>query len=390
MRDKAPDAWDKQVERLLASPHYGERWGRLWLDAARYADSDGFEKDKPRTVWFYRDWVVGAFNQDMPYDRFVIEQLAGDLLPHPTESQLVATGFLRNSMINEEGGVDPEQFRMEAMFDRMDAVGKSVLGLTIQCAQCHNHKFDPLKQEEYYGLFAFLNSSNEGSRAVYTPAEEMKRGEIFRKIREIEADLQEKSPDWADRLAAWEKTTRNDQPEWTVVRPAVDDISTGGCKYLPLEDGSFLAQSYAPTKHRVQMSVKTDLQERHGVPPRAPERPEPAAGGTRPLHLGHGRAHRVRSGRGARERAGQVHPREDRDRHRRREPEGSGPRGHLRRQIRAPTRYRAHRLRHRWKGRNGLGHRRGPGAAQPAPQGGVRGRGATSRVTREARSSIST
>ncbi|HVQ31819.1 MAG TPA: DUF1549 domain-containing protein, partial [Vicinamibacteria bacterium] len=149
--DRSPDAWTKQVERLLASPHYGERWGRLWLDAARYADSDGFEKDKPRSVWFYRDWVVNAFNQDMPYDRFVIEQIAGDLLPHPTESQLVATGFLRNSMINEEGGVDPEQFRMEAMFDRMDAVGKSVLGLTIQCAQCHNHKFDPLKQEEYYG-----------------------------------------------------------------------------------------------------------------------------------------------------------------------------------------------------------------------------------------------
>lgn len=258
-RDKAQDAWDKQVERLLASPHYGERWGRLWLDAARYADSDGFEKDKPRTVWFYRDWVVGAFNQDMPYDRFVIEQLAGDLLPQPTDSQLVATGFLRNSMINEEGGVDPEQFRMEAMFDRMDAMGKSVLGLTIQCAQCHNHKFDPLKQEEYYGLFAFLNSSNEGSRAVYTPTEEMKRGEIFRKIREIEADLQRKSPDWADRMAAWETRTRDDQPEWTIVRPAVDDISTGGCKYLPLEDGSFLAQSYAPTKHRVQMSVKTEL-----------------------------------------------------------------------------------------------------------------------------------
>lgn len=258
VKDRSPDAWEKQVDRLLASPHYGERWGRLWLDAARYADSDGFEKDKPRTVWFYRDWVVNAFNHDLPYDRFVIEQIAGDLLPNPTQDQLVATGFLRNSMINEEGGVHPEQFRMEAMFDRMDAVGKSVLGLTIQCAQCHNHKFDPLKQEEYYGLFAFLNSSNEGSRAVYTPDEEMKRAEIFREIREIEAGLQHSNPGWAERMAAWEEKTRKDQPEWTVVRPAVDDISTGGCKYLPLEDGSFLAQSYAPTKHRVQMSVKVD------------------------------------------------------------------------------------------------------------------------------------
>ena len=133
---KASGLW-RQVERLLASPHYGERWGRVWLDAARYADSDGFEKDKPRFVWMYRDWVINAFNDDMPYNEFIIDQIAGDLLPNPTQDQVVATGFLRNSMINEEGGIDPEQFRMEAMFDRMDAIGKGVLGLTIQCAQCH-------------------------------------------------------------------------------------------------------------------------------------------------------------------------------------------------------------------------------------------------------------
>src|SRR5262245_9049914 len=150
LRDKSPNAYEKQVERLLASPHYGERWGRHWLDAARYADSDGFEKDKQRSVWFYRDWVINSLNADMPYDRFIIGQIAGDLLspksdPKGAQDQIVATGFLRNSMINEEGGVDPEQFRMEAMFDRMDAIGKGILGLTIQCAQCHNHKFDPLK-----------------------------------------------------------------------------------------------------------------------------------------------------------------------------------------------------------------------------------------------------
>ena len=161
LADKSADAWQKQVERLLASPHYGERWGRQWLDAARYADSDGFEKDKPRFIWNYRDWVINAFNRDLPYDQFVIEQIAGDQLPNPTQDQIVATGFLRNSMLNEEGGVDPEQFRMDAMFDRMDAIGKSVLGLTIQCAQCHNHKFDPLTQEEYYKLFAFLNNDHE-------------------------------------------------------------------------------------------------------------------------------------------------------------------------------------------------------------------------------------
>jgi mono/diheme cytochrome c family protein len=258
LNDKSPNAYEKQVERLLASPHYGERWGRHWLDAARYADSDGFEKDKQRLVWFYRDWVINAFNADKPYDQFVIEQIAGDLLPNATQDQIVATGFLRNSMINEEGGVDPEQFRTEAMFDRMDAIGKSILGLTIQCAQCHNHKFDPLKQEEYYRMFAFLNNSYEGSVHVYTPEEQMRRANIFSRIREIEAALRERTPDWRKRLAEWETKVAKDQPEWIVVKPVVDDISTGGQKYLPMKDGSFLAQGYAPTKHRVKMSAPVD------------------------------------------------------------------------------------------------------------------------------------
>ncbi len=258
LNDRSPNAYEKQVERLLASPHYGERWGRHWLDAARYADSDGFEKDKQRSVWFYRDWVINALNADKPYDQFIIEQIAGDLLPERTQDQIVATGFLRNSMINEEGGVDPEQFRMEAMFDRMDAIGKSVLGLTIQCAQCHNHKFDPLKQEEYYRMFAFLNNSYEGSVAVYTPEEQMKRANVFNRIREIEAALQERTPDWRKRMAEWEAKIAKDQPEWIIVKPVVEDISTGGQKYLPMPDGSFLAQSYAPTKHRVKLSVKVE------------------------------------------------------------------------------------------------------------------------------------
>jgi hypothetical protein len=260
LADKSEDAYEKVVDRLLASPHYGERWGRHWLDAARYADSDGFEKDKSRQVWFYRDWVINALNRDLPYDQFIIEQLAGDLLPSATQDQKVATGFLRNSMINEEGGVDPEQFRMEAMFDRMDAIGKSILGLTIQCAQCHNHKFDPLTQAEYYKMFAFLNNDHEANIAVYTPEEQMRRADIFRQIHAIENELRHRHPDWRQRMHAWEDTVKSNQPKWTVVRPEVDEESTGGEKFLPHADGSFLAQGYAPTKHTVRMKVKIDVQ----------------------------------------------------------------------------------------------------------------------------------
>ncbi|HXG47955.1 MAG TPA: DUF1549 domain-containing protein, partial [Methylomirabilota bacterium] len=153
LSDPAPDAYEKLVERFLASPHYGERWGRHWLDVARYADSNGYEKDAYRSIWPYRDYVINAFNRDLPFDQFTVEQLAGDLLPRPTLEQRVATGFLRNSMLNQEGGIEPEQFRIDAMIDRLDAIGKGWLGLTLACAQCHNHKYDPISMRDYYGVF---------------------------------------------------------------------------------------------------------------------------------------------------------------------------------------------------------------------------------------------
>ena len=258
--DSEEDAYERQIDRLLDSPHYGERWGRHWLDAARYADSDGFEKDKPRFVWFYRDWVVKAFNRDLPYDQFIIEQIAGDLLPNPTQDQLVATGFLRNSMINEEGGTDPEQFRMEAMFDRMDAIGKAVLGVTVQCSQCHDHKYDPFTQEEYYRLFAFLNNSHEGALAVHSDEETRRIDEIIRRIRVLEDRLKAGAPDWRERMEAWIEKVRGGQPEWVVLRPKPIDISTGGARYLPMEDGSFLAQGFAPPQSRPRFVVETGLE----------------------------------------------------------------------------------------------------------------------------------
>jgi mono/diheme cytochrome c family protein len=161
LSDTSPDAYEKVVDRLLASPHYGERWGRHWLDLARYADSDGYSIDAPRPIWKYRDWVIQALNRDQPFDQFVIEQIAGDLLPNPTVDQLIATGFHRNTPSNFEGGIDFEQYRVEAVADRVATTGAVFLGLTIGCARCHDHKYDPITQREFYQLFAFYNNTDE-------------------------------------------------------------------------------------------------------------------------------------------------------------------------------------------------------------------------------------
>jgi hypothetical protein len=163
LADDSADAYEKAVDRLLASPHYGERWGRHWLDLARYADSDGYSIDAPRPIWKYRDWVIHALNQDMPFNEFVIEQIAGDLLPHPTTDQLIATGFHRNTPSNFEGGIDLEQYRVEAVADRTATTGSVFLGLTIGCARCHNHKYDPISQREFYQIYAFYNNTTEVS-----------------------------------------------------------------------------------------------------------------------------------------------------------------------------------------------------------------------------------
>jgi hypothetical protein len=154
------------VNQLLDSPHYGERWGRWWLDQARYADSNGYSIDAPRQIWKFRDWVVASLNEDMPFDQFTIDQIAGDLLPNATIEQRVATGFHRNTQINQEGGIDKEQFRIDSIFDRVLTTGSVWLGLSIGCAQCHDHKFDPISQAEYYRLFAFLNNQDEPTLTV--------------------------------------------------------------------------------------------------------------------------------------------------------------------------------------------------------------------------------
>jgi len=172
LADNRPDAYERVVDELLRSPHCGERWAAPWLDAVRYADSDGYEKDWERPhAWRYREWVINALNENMPFDRFTIEQLAGDLLPGAAAEQQAATGFYRNTLKNREGGVDLEQFRFEETIDRANTIGQVWLGLTVGCAQCHDHKYDPISQKEYYQLFAFVNSLEEVNIPAPMPGE---------------------------------------------------------------------------------------------------------------------------------------------------------------------------------------------------------------------------
>ncbi|MGH9631892.1 MAG: PSD1 and planctomycete cytochrome C domain-containing protein [Bryobacteraceae bacterium] len=220
LADTRPDAYERVVDRLLASPHYGERWGRHWLDLARYADSNGYNIDGPREIWKYRDWVIQALNRDLPFDRFVIEQLAGDLLPNPTTDQLIATGFHRNTALNLEGGIDFEQYRVEAVVDRVDTTGSAFLGLTLGCARCHDHKYDPISQREFYQIYSFFNNVDEMTNGrdreyAHQPVLEMptpeqaKRRSAFRtqiELLEDELNEYERAQGLVEKRRQWERT----------------------------------------------------------------------------------------------------------------------------------------------------------------------------------------
>ncbi|MEO6808857.1 MAG: PSD1 and planctomycete cytochrome C domain-containing protein [Isosphaeraceae bacterium] len=205
LADDRPDAYERLVDRLLASPHYGERWARPWLDMARYADSNGYSIDAPRQIWKYRDWVINALNRDQPFDQFTIDQLAGDLVPNATIDQKIATGFHRNTPINQEGGIDVEQFRMESVLDRVNTTGSVFLGLTVGCTQCHDHKYDPISQKEYYQFFAFFNNVDEPDLPVATDEEVAKRDEVEAKAAAYLKDLRETKPALLKQMVAWEK-----------------------------------------------------------------------------------------------------------------------------------------------------------------------------------------
>lgn len=188
-RDTSPDAYEKLVDRLLASPHYGERWARKWLDLARYADTNGYEKDRPRVIWPFRDWVIEALNTDKPFDQFTVEQIAGDMLPNATPEQVIATGFHRNTMLNEEGGIDPLEFRFNAITDRVATTAKTWLGLTVQCAQCHTHKYDPITHREYFQMMAFLNNADEPDYDIQPTDVAKRQTEILHRIATVKSRL---------------------------------------------------------------------------------------------------------------------------------------------------------------------------------------------------------
>jgi mono/diheme cytochrome c family protein len=207
VQDSRPDAYEQLVDRLLGSPHYGERWCRHWLDLARYADSDGYEKDGGRPfAWRYRNWVIDALNRDLPYDEFTVEQLAGDLLPNATAEQKAATGFHRNTLTNKEGGVDPEQFRVEAVVDRVNTTAKAFLGVTLNCCQCHDHKYDPFTQREFYRFFAFFNSDVEVNTPAPLPGEEkllpQRKAAFEKKLKELQTAVADYQSKWESGLTA--------------------------------------------------------------------------------------------------------------------------------------------------------------------------------------------
>lgn len=208
--DKAPNAYEKVVDRLLASPAYGEHQARQWLDLARYADSAGYADDPLRTIWSYRDWTIRAFNENKPFDQFTIEQIAGDLLPNPTEAQLIATAFHRNTMTNNEGGTDDEEFRNAAVVDRVNTTMSVWMGTSMACAQCHTHKYDPLTQKEYFQLFAFFNQSADADKqneapllSIYTDEQKAQRKAWEAESQTIEGDFNNPSPALVSASREW-------------------------------------------------------------------------------------------------------------------------------------------------------------------------------------------
>ncbi len=253
VRDERPDAYERLVDRLLDSPAYGEHWARMWLDLARCADTTGYEKDSRRTIWPYRDWVINALNADMPFDQFTIEQIAGDLLPNPTKDQIIATAFHRNTMQNDEGGVDHEEYRVAAVIDRVNTTMQAWMGATMGCCQCHSHKYDPFAQREYYQLFAFFNQTADANRydqepLLLTPTEKQQRlkAELDRRLAENKREEESQVQSLYAKQGEWEQAVMA-EVDWQPLRLR-EVISEGGVTCAILDDGSVLVSGAHPDR----------------------------------------------------------------------------------------------------------------------------------------------
>jgi len=259
LSDTGPDAYERLVDRLLASPHFGERWARRWLDLARYADSNGYEKDDRRSIWKYRDWVINALNRDMPFDEFTIEQIAGDMLPGATEDQRIATGFNRNTQFNEEGGVDKDESYFEVQVDRVATTATVWLGSTLGCAQCHNHKFDPFTQKDFYSMMAFFNNGEKkqistGDTSTYyiepvlempTPEQKKQREAIEARIEALRNETTTLTPALKAQEAEWEKAVLNAEQSWRAISPT-KMAGAAGSSLTTESDGRIFASGAAP------------------------------------------------------------------------------------------------------------------------------------------------
>ncbi len=259
LADTRSDAYERLVERLLDSPHYGEHWGRHWLDVARYADSNGYTIDSGRSIWKYRDWVIGALNRNLPFDRFVIDQLAGDLIENPSVDRLIATGFHRNTLVNEEGGTDPEQFRVEAVVDRVSTTGAAFLGLTLGCARCHDHKYDPITQREFYQLFAIFNNCDEPTLSVPTDQQAKELPALLAEIAQVEKRLADVETNAPGRQGEWESRLLARLEAEAAVKAAEPQDSTVGKQPPDANAAEAGPQSKAPAEPEVPPVVREAL-----------------------------------------------------------------------------------------------------------------------------------
>ncbi len=267
VEDVHPDAYERLVDRLMDSPHFGERWARMWLDLARYADSTGYGSDPLRSIWRWRDWVIDAFNANVPYDRFSTLQIAGDLADHPTTDDLLATAFHRNTMTNTEGGTDDEEFRVAAVKDRAEVTAQVWMGLTLGCAECHSHKFDPISHDEYYGFFAFFDQTEDTDKPddvprLSTPTREQAAtvGRLQDDIAALESELDARADELGLAQGAWERDEADTQAGWRVLLPTAVR-SRGGASSRTLDDGSILFEGGSPATDVVTLDAKVDATE---------------------------------------------------------------------------------------------------------------------------------